>query len=258
LARGGSKKQHGRRPPARARALDPDAVEELVDELELELPREAAESIRPLLEAVARDEVSEADLAAAAEATWTDDVRREVESALLVGKEQTLELLGDLVAALDEVRRPARQNLLARELALRAAEQAHGRAMYLQHLMQRLETELASAPEEDRRSLALELELPLGEPGFARAELLAHYPQWVDEADAAASSQPTWFARALATDERRRALRDDLAAKAATLGELFPTAAATLATLAGEPLPADPADDVLWLRAVEDELGLRS
>jgi hypothetical protein len=108
-----------------------------------------------------------------------------------------------------------------------------------------LEDELTRAAPEEHRSRALSV-------AAAAIPVVEFDPEEVEEAVTRflREESQAWLARILATDERRRAMRRALGRLADAGSEEFPLATAAITHLLAEPMPADPAEDDLWVSLV--------
>ena len=220
--------------------LDDFVFEPTTWDLAFAIGLEPDESDRPALEELGDALVVHAgdDLLAeltprAVEQLWS----RELEQYLRGG-------LGELVDRGDEWTRPAAEALSSLERDGPGAEITTEVVQLLAlrlstgdlppfHCFDCLEDAVAAAPPEDRRSIALQATLI----GVHDADLAP------EEVMAAVARRDT---NAIATDERRRAVRRRLARLARFATGSLPALAAALAEIADESLPPDPKEDDVW------------
>jgi len=247
--------------------IDDDALGELLDELEIGLElNSAGPAIEPLLDAL----IAAAPPAAlqraggdAAEALWDAHLARDVRAELLAFRDDAVRDHARLVPTIDnalaELERPARNNQVAHALVwraatklLRRANRNHERIAELEHALEHTSTAW------ERRRLTLPIAstaslcADFGDEEAAKAVAAYAFSMSTSrrrsrrQGDRAAAD----LASALATDERRRVVRSALAELAQLSADEFPVASLVLRELLAEPIPADPAEDEIWVSLV--------
>jgi hypothetical protein len=224
------------------RDLDELTLEPTIWDLAVAIGLEPDESERPALEELgdamlvhAAEDVLDVLTPPAVDGLWSSELEQSIRDGL-----------GELVARDDEWTRPARQALasfqrdgpraeITAEVVRRLAWHLSAGDLPPFHCLGCLEEAVAAAPRGRRRELALQVALiGLRDAAFAAEEVV----------EALGRRDPS----ALATDERRRAVRRRLARLAhfAGGGGSLPALAAELASLAEEPLPPNPKEDDVW------------
>jgi hypothetical protein len=191
-----------------------------------------------------REEVEEAARRAAI-AVWSDERAAEVRDGLDRLRARYVARLEAIDAAERALASPPEQNAVALALVARAAVELWARARRGYDQVALLEDELTRAAPDEHRARALSL-------AAAAIPVVELDPEEVSEAVSRFLHEETqaWLARVLATDERRRAMRRALGRLADAGAEEFPLATASLTRLLAEPIPADPAEDDLWVGLV--------
>lgn len=168
--------------------------------------------------------------------------------------------------ALRELEQPPGENPVALALVYRAATALLRRANENRERVEALEKALSEAPSRDHRRLALPLArsavlaVAVGpeEADEAAARFVEGLPTSLAEIPKALERRTAAVARLLATDERRRALREALEELGSISAEDFPLASEALRSLSAEPIPKDPARDEVWtsfaLGLVEEQI----
>jgi hypothetical protein len=230
-------------------ARDDVSLDEVLDDLDLSIDLGSGGAAVALVAdrlsgGAPRGEI-ESVAAEAAEAVWTPERAAEVRRGLARLREEYAARLAAVDAAERELDSPARRNAVALALVARAAVELWARARRGYDQVALLEDELTRARPEERRARALPiaaaaipvLDLDEGEVGEAVSRFLREESE-------------SWLARRLGTDERRRAMRRALGRLADAGSEEFPLATAAVTALLAEPMPADPAEDDLWVNLV--------
>jgi dihydroneopterin aldolase len=197
-----------------------------------------------------------------AAAAWPDVLRPAFERGLDVCERELREQLELFERARAELARPARTSKLpaavVEQLAYDLAEEMDEAMGELSSIEIELEDEELTADER----LQLILRLPAKVAGAAEipweeADRLADRVRDLTVASVEEGEDPSRAIDALrddicalATDQRRASIRDALRQLAANVHESLPLVSTAAVELAARPAPADPADDELWVAAM--------
>lgn len=246
-----------------------DQIHELLDALGLDLdPVGAAPLLGPVVEALLDGPPWPRLQRAGAEAAKTlwegdDELAAALEREISSLREEYPDATE---VALRELEQPPGENPVALALVYRAATALLRRANENRERVEALEKALSEAPSRDHRRLALPLArsavlaVAVGpeEADEAAARFVEGLPTSLAEIPKALERRTAAVARLLATDERRRALREALEELGSISAEDFPLASEALRSLSAEPIPKDPARDEVWtsfaLGLVEEQI----
>jgi hypothetical protein len=220
--------------------LTDDAARDLALFAGLEWSADDAAVLAPLVDAVAvwaDDDVMARIAVPIVEELWPSDLRGDIESAVAASAPHALDdARADLSAG-------PRKSRLARAFVEQAAVELAGELMLPMHCLLCVEDGLAAAPEAERPRRALCVASVAGRAAsIPEGELHRAF------AAGAVSPFPS-PAFALATDERRLAVRDWLRNLAELGRDSVPTLSEALRGLVAGPLPRV-ADDAIWHEAV--------
>jgi hypothetical protein len=227
--------------------LSEDAAHDLAICVPLEWTESEAELLSPLVDAMlvwAEDDALACIATPIAEVMWDHELRQDLETALVESAEASPHVRKRLRKARKDLAAGPRRSLLARAFLTQAAYELAFDEQEPIHCLLCVEEMLAASPPSDRRALAL------------RVARIARRAAAVPEAELRAAVATATFviergdaAVALATDERRRAVRAWLQRIAELGSTSVPTLAAQLRALVAEPFPPA-ADDELWHETV--------
>ena len=194
---------------------------------------------------------------------WDDRLHASTKRGLGVLRAELQRKLSMLDLAVEDIQRGARRSALIGSLVDRVLAELLDHNDENLRALEELNGELDSLPAQERpwraafaaRGAASVTGIPPNEirAAVTRAAVAAQR--------GAAAAAALVIARGLATPTRRAAARDWVRALADGSREHVPALAAELLALAASPLPADPADDPIWVQAcigLTLELGLRS
>jgi hypothetical protein len=241
-------------------AFDEAAAWSLVSELELDVEREPlriplAPLSLALVEGRSQLECERRSRSLAAEA-WTAELAGTTHDALVALSEQLKLQVHRIAEALDDLRRPPGQSLVARavldRIAIELAREAQTDTRWLASLEHELREE--EAPEERLRivlqvvrGVANVIDIPDDE---LRAAIVRSAPLAGSGLEADADAAARALARQLATPTRRQQVREWLVGLAGALRDELPLLSRQLARVAAEPAPEDPGEDWAWTTAV--------
>jgi hypothetical protein len=223
--------------------LTETAARELTYYVALEWTEEDEAVLRPLVDAALVWSEDDALVEPIIDTLWQDELREDLERALIGAAERHPFVAGLRRAAEADLAAGPRGSLLARAVIWQGAfELAHD--LHPFHCLLCIEEGLAAAPESERRSVVLRVARLAGRVATVP-------PGELHSAIAAAAASPARgdAAAVLATEERRRLVRSWLENLARLGTRTVPTLSAELGAVVREPLPAV-ADDEVWREAV--------
>jgi hypothetical protein len=216
-----------------------------------------AERLEPVVDALAEgrsDAQVDKRVRAAAAAVWDDALRADAAAALDTLEDYLRATLARIEAARAELGRPVTDNRLAFALVEQIAADHLDSVAALGARFDELEADMQFAEPEERREIALRAAAEIGVPGISDEERYSATASFVAKPPREGVSGHTFIeqstralARSLATDERRRGARDELAYLAAEARDEIPLLADAIDELLGEPLPDDAGEDDLWV-----------
>jgi hypothetical protein len=241
--------------------LDRDAARELAEELVPPLQfAPYAEGFEPVVEALVEGR-SDAQVGrrvrAAAAAVWDDALRADTATALDGFENYLRDTLARLDAARAELTRPPADNRLAMALVERLCTDHLETVAALGARFDELEAEMQFAEPEERREVALRAAAEIGVSGISDEERYSATASFVAKPPPEGPSGRTLIeqstralARSLATDDRRRSTRQELAFLAEEARDEIPLLAEAIDDLLGEPLSEDAGEDDVWVSAL--------
>jgi len=227
--------------------LSDDTARDLATCVGLEWSDADVESLAPLVDAAfvwAEDEQLARIAAPIVESMWQNELREDIERALETSAARSPHVRKRLRAARKDLAAGPRRSRLARAFLEQAAFELAFAEQEPVHCILCVEELLRANPPSERRALVLRLARCASRAAAVpQAELRAAV------AGAALGKGPEDSAAVVATDARRRAVRQWLLRLADLGSRSVPTVAAELRVLAADPLP--PADqDLVWRETV--------